>query len=114
MNDIDREEHRLAALAAGLWYRKESRNLNTDGGTTTVRNCINIKGTWVAWNPKTNKADSFDLLLAIYDAEDSIQWADIDDILISKKSTEEKMACLFSVVVAIGRSMEASNERLGG
>jgi len=102
MNKQDQEEHRLAALAAGY-----HRLLGTCYKVPTIAR----DGVPVEWHPKTNKADSFVLLLAVYGTKDPDRWSDIDDILASEKSTEEKMTGIFSVAVAMGRSMEASNEQ---
>ena len=112
MNDIDREEHRLAALAAGYEVKRDS-DMDTDFLMDGDR-VVAIEG---QWSPKTNKADSFDLMVDC-------------NIIGGFSKTEQKamaahpytgvecetgghntaandlMLAIFNCAVAMGRSME--------
>jgi len=107
MNDIDREEHRLAALAAGYEFRAKYspalywRKIDSD--------------TWTTWQPKINKADSFDLMVAC-----GLDFAKVHGGYIcyhkavrasAKDVTPSTHEAIFNCAVEIGRSMEASNEQ---
>ena len=112
MNDQDREEHRLAAKAAGYHVQFLAEGY---GGECIRRESARF---CAAWRPKTNRADSFDLLCAIYrhvsknpipwlDAPPEMQegWEILQEAFDSGDSTAACSA-VFSLAVATGRSME--------
>ena len=112
MNNQEREEHRLAALAAGYEFRDKYspalywRKIDSD--------------TWTTWQPKINKADSFDLMVAcaleldVYSQEHIVCFTKQDSTVEGESLglfAESYMQAIFNCAVAIGRSMEASNEQ---
>jgi len=67
LQEIDQEEHRLAALGAGIkvFIGPASSNVY-DRDTFYISEDDSFFGMCKSWNPKTNKADAFDLYAAIY------------------------------------------------
>jgi len=113
MNDIEREEHRLAALAAGY-----HRLLGTCYKVPTIAR----DGVPVEWHPKTNKADSFDLMVNcnIIGGFSKIEqramavhpysWVECE-YGGHDTPADDLMQAIFNCAAAVGRSMEASNEQ---
>ena len=108
MNKQDQEEHMLAALAAGYEFEAYSNFV-----------VVKKKGEEVfsMWRPKTNKANSFDLMVDCGIGVDShidgyavfSSWREgVEDINVQPEyaDSEHYMHAVFNCAVAIGRSME--------
>ena len=121
MTPQDREERRLAAKAAGFKVKRD-RDMDTDFLMDGDR-VVAIDG---QWSPKTDKADSFDLCCAISKHRNETPKA-FDELPENEQNawieitngftTGDASRCckaIFNCAVEIGRSMEASNERIGG
>lgn len=123
MNDTDREEYRLAALASGLEIEiKEvtlASPLSSTGTYKTEFAYVRYGGFVREWHPKTNKADSFDLMvncniiggfskieqraMAVY----PYSWVECE-YGGHDAAADDLMQAIFNCAVAIGRSMEQS------
>jgi len=114
MTPQDQEDHRLAALAAGLpiRFRKDI------GCFVRMHNsCAKDQGFWGAWVPLANKSDSFDLMVAcgiqIDTSEDdwhsATYWIDemnINGFIYPPHDSQEAMKAIFRCAVEIGRAKE--------
>ena len=111
MTPQDREEHRLAAMAAGIDADY------VDGGFDRFYR-VNDKVVRIRdWRPKTDKADSFDLMVACGISVDShidgyavfSSWREgVEDINVQPEDafTESYMKAVFDMAVEIGRDKE--------
>ena len=109
MNDIDREEHRLAALAAGY----EISFSNDDYPRPQIKEGDDWR--WLTyWHPKSSEEDSFGLMVAAgitYDAQHSWASAKLSSgEYVNIPLNDDPLKAIFKCAVAIGRSIEASNE----
>jgi len=103
MNDLDRVEHRLAALGAGFDYSEEESF--SIGLTPRIKRALTI----YEWQPKTDKADAFDLFKIIYNRANSDQWGRIR-VALSKADIKHFQEAIFNCAVEIGKLEESSNE----
>ena len=123
MNESDREEYRLAALASGLEIEiKEvtlASPLSSTGTYKTEFAYVRYGGLVREWNPKTKKADSFDLMV---DCNIIGGFSKIEQKAMAvhpyswveceagghDAAADDLMQAIFNCAVAIGRSMEQS------
>jgi len=121
MNESDREEYRLAALASGLEIEiKEvtlASPLSSTGTYKTEFAYVRYGGLVREWNPKTNKADSFDLMV---DCNIIGGFSKIEQKAMAvhpyswveceagghDAAADDLMQAIFNCAVEIGRSME--------
>jgi len=113
MTTQDQEDHRLAALTAGIkiflgpassdWYDRDTFYISSEDDS--------FFGMCESWHPKTNNADSFDLYNAIYRslAEGCRKYIHLTntlhDALMSGDSAAIREA-IFNCAVEIGRDKE--------
>lgn len=110
MNNREREEHRLAALAAGLEFRVKYNNVwvRTDNET------------WTTWQPTIHKADNFDLMVACgmqvrvlkTGTEAISDWAEI--FVPYNEGENHTLNAIFKCAVKLGKQIDAyelQNER---
>jgi len=108
MTNNEREEYRLAALAAGYDYR----HVEGVGHVRWIRS--GKSGFYGGWSPKTDKADSFDLMAAcrmdLFLSSGSVRASNgesVSGIYQSDKPIDEQaMEVIFMRAVAKGRSIE--------
>ena len=117
MNDIDQEEHRLAALAAGYKVKRD-RDMDTDFLMDEDR-VVAIDG---QWSPKTDKADNFDLMttcniIAGFSKKENkaIAVHPYTDIKCETGGhdtpADDLMQAIFNCAAAVGITMEEINEQ---
>jgi hypothetical protein len=108
MTNNEREEYRLAALAAGYQYKYGYDDNFTE-------HVIMEDGVFpIGWNPKIDKADSFDLMAAcrmdLFLSSGSVRASNgesVSGIYQSDKPIDEQaMEVIFMRAVSIGRSIE--------
>ena len=122
MNDIDREEHRLAALAAGYWPRHNHYHVDEEDDFIGIEVKKEEGKRWEKWIPKTNKADSFDLMV---DCNIIGGFSKIEQKAMAvhpyswveceagghDAAADDLMQAIFNCAAAVGRSMEEINEQ---
>jgi len=114
MTPQDQEEHRLAALAAGI---KIFQGPASSGVYNRDTFYISEEGFFVgvckSWNPKTNKANSFDLMVAAgitYDAQHGWASAKLSSgACVNVPINDDPLNAIFECAVEMGRIMEIND-----
>lgn len=110
MTNNEQEEYRLAALAAGIDIMLHDRGFRNITGSNPMTNIYSLP----MWRPKTDKADSFDLMAAcrmdLFLSSGSVRASNgesVSGIYQSDKPIDEQaMEVIFMRAVSIGRSIE--------